>query len=405
MPPKNATIRGDGFRMYAWPGADGRPGQDLEVLEKYHATEASDLLSVTSIRSLAGEPYQLVAWKIANVVNLAMGVRKATKIGPRGGVKEVYVKDGPFPGEFVTRMIESRGDQGKLDDNRKWLRSTADEPRDIAAVRGTIVHKLIELNAPLSLVDEDLVRQRFAIQWAEEKRKVKPDVTAEDVSFVINGMRQYWDMRLHTPFVVVAQEPQVYNLTAGYGGSADAIIWFLGNFERGPGEDNDGYDPNADYVFVPLPGYDPATPEGLAAIAGWQKAADKGTLTLAQIKGVGGDLTVGDWKTAKGVYTNHVIQTEAYMSAEFVAEDGIIDVRLSDILEATTLGLVIHIRPNFWAMDVFEWRQDIMRAFLGSVAFSRFLAMHKTPDDLFILKLTGVAPGTDESEVVDDDSE
>jgi hypothetical protein len=364
--PADATIRGDGFRMYTWVGGD------TEVNRRYNAVEPTDLLSVTSIRSLAGEPFQLVAWKIANVVNLAMGVRKVTRIGPRGGVKEVYVKDGPFPGEFVTRMIESRGVQEKLDDNRRWLRSQADEPRDVAAVRGSVVHKLIELNAPLDMVDEDLVRQRFEMQWAEERRKVKPDVTDEDVAFVTNAIRQYWDMRAHVPFVVAAAEPQVFNLTAGYGGSADAIIWFL--------------------------------PEGTAPedVATWQKAADKGTLTLAEIKRVGGVLAVGDWKTSKGVYTGHVVQTTAYMAGEFVASGGVIDVRLSEILEATTLGMVIHIRPNRWAVDMFEFRQDVLRAFLGNVALSRFLAMHKEPQALFTNTITGVAPGTDESEVADD---
>jgi hypothetical protein len=390
MPPKNATVRGDGFRMYQWPGGD------TELNRQYHATEASDLLSVTSIKSLAGENYQLVAWKISNVVNMAMGVRKATRIGPRGGIKEVYVKDGPFPGEFVTRMIESRGKQETLDDTRRWLRQQADEPRDVAAVRGSVVHKLIELKAPLDLVDEDLVRQRMAMQWEEEKRKVKPDVTEEDVHFVINGMRQYWDMRVHVPFVIVAQEPQVYNLTAGYGGSADAIIWFLGEFLKGP---------DGKYVFVPLPGYDPATETGRSKITLWQKRADKGLLTIEEISETGGDLTVGDWKTSKGVYTSHVIQTIAYMAGEFIAEDGLIDQRLSRILQATTRGLVIHIRPNFWAVDVFDFRQDILRAFYGSVAYSRFLALYRYPDDLFIKKLTGQAPGTDESEVLDDESE
>ena len=50
---------------------------------------------------------------------------------------------------------------------------------------------------------------------------------------------QYEDMRANVPFVIIAREPQVFNLTLGYGGSADTIIWFLGHFEGGE--------------FVPLP--------------------------------------------------------------------------------------------------------------------------------------------------------
>jgi hypothetical protein len=158
--PKNASINGDGFRMYRWPGVtaahaaewmghliDSGVPSDEAVQRATLAMDPTDVLSVTSIRKLAGENFMLVQWQIGNVVNLAMGVRKQTTIGPRGGVKEVYVKDGPFPGEFVTRMMETRGTTDKLDDVRRWLKSTADEPRDVAAVRGTVVHKLIELNA------------------------------------------------------------------------------------------------------------------------------------------------------------------------------------------------------------------------------------------------------------------
>lgn len=383
MAPKNATVRGDGFRVYQWPGGD------TELNRKYNAVEPADLLSVTSIKSLAGESFQLVAWKIANVVNIAMGVRKETRIGPRGGVKEVYVKDGEFPGEFVARMIESEGAQAALDETRKWLRSSADEPRDIAAVRGTVVHGMIELGLPMSMVDEDLVRTRFEKQWQEERRRVKPDVTEDDVNFVVNAMRQYWAMREAVPFVIIAQEPQVFNLTVGYGGSADGVLWFLGTF------DGD--------TFTPLPGYDARTEAGRKAIAALQKAADKGTLTLSDIERIGGTLAVGDWKTSKSVYTSHIVQTVAYMSGEFVAEDDKINERLTDILRRTSVGLVIHIRPDGWGVHGFNYREDILMAFVGSAVYARFLAQYKDPGSLFTYTVSGQAPETEASEVIDDD--
>lgn len=388
--PKNASVGADGFRFYPWPGGD------TEVNRRYNAVEPSDLLSVTSIKTLAGEAYQIVAWKISNVVSVATGTRKVVRIGPRGGVKEVYVKDGPFPGEFVRRMIESDGTN--VDDMRAWLRSAADHPRDVAAVRGSVVHKLIEDNIPLDMVDETLIRKRMTLQWQQEKVKIKPDILDDDINFVQNAMAQYWDMRLHVPFVVIAQEPQVYNLTAGYGGSADVILWFLGHFE----EVHAGFDENNEdvfeVIFVPLP-------DAQAILPVMQKAATKGTLTLEQIEAVGGTLGVGDWKTSKGVYTSHVVQTVAYMAGEFIALDGVIDVRLSDILAATALGAVIHIRPDHWEVDLFDFskRKDALRAFLGSLAYARFLAMHKEPGPLFIYSLSGRADGT--GEVVDDANE
>jgi hypothetical protein len=378
--PKNASQNADGFRFYPWEGGD------TELNRKYNATEKSDLLSVTSIKTLAGIAFQIVNWQISNVLNLAMGTRRVTVIGPRGGVSEKLVKDGPFPGEFVSRMMKSDGTN--LDETRKWLRSTADHPRDVAAVRGSVVHKLIELNVPLDLVDEVLVRRYMDLQWKEEKVKVKPDVLEDDVNFVTNAMAQYHDMRAKVPFVVIAQEPQIYNLTAGYGGSGDVILWFLGRFEQHGDE----------VIFVPLPDAD-------KLMVPMQKAASKKTLTLAQIETVGGTLAVGDWKTSKGVYTSHIVQTVAYMAGEFIALDGIIDERMSDILTATALGMVIHIRPNAWMVGVFEFRQDVLRAFLGSLAYARFLALHKRPEPLFIYSMSASAEGTGESEVVDDDGE
>lgn len=375
--PRNASINGDGFRFYRF-----EPDQSPENIAALKAagvtgaalTEPTDVLSVTSIRTLAGEPFQLVAWKVSNVVNLAMGVRKQTRIGPRGGVKEVYVKDGVFPGEFVARMLETRGAEESLDILRRWLRETADEPRDIAAVRGSVVHKMIELNVKLPRISEDSIRARFEAQWNEERRKVKPDVTAEDVRFAHNAMRQYWDMRAHVPFVIIAQEPQVWNLEAGYAGSTDVLLWFL--------------------------------PEGStdADVAYWQKRADAGKLTVEDVEKTGGELVLGDWKTSKGVYTNHVIQATAYMGAQFVGRDGIVNTRLTELLDATVTGMLIHIRPNKWEVDLFDFRPDVLRAFLGSVAFARFLALHKTPTELFTRTMSGTAEGTDDSQEITDDA-
>lgn len=374
--PANASVNGDGFRMYEWPGAT--PGADLELLQRYGATEPHAVLSVTSIRTLAGEPFQLVNWKVGNVVNVAMGQRAGDwrdySKSKRGRLVHGYIKDGPFPGEFMTRLVATRGNEVQMDDLRRWLRESADEPRDVAAVRGSVVHKLIELNAPLDRVTEESVRERFDKQWAEEKRKVKPAVTDEDVFFVVNAMANYWDMRLHVPFVVLAQEPQVWNLEAGYAGSLDGLFWFLGHFDS----NND---------FVPLPG---ATPE---LIADWQRRATAGTVSLDDIRAVGGFVAVGDWKTSKGVYTNHVVQVTAYMGATFVGRDGVIDPRLTAILEACMTGVLVHIRPNSWAVDPFVWNEGTFMAFLGSCTFARFLAMNKRPDDLFIKTIRGSANG------------
>jgi hypothetical protein len=377
--PRNATENAAGFRVYMWPGGD------TPLHHEYKATEPANLLSVTSIKSLAGEHYRLVNWKIANVVNLAMGVRKKTVIGPRGGISEKYVPDGEAPGEFVRRMLEVTT-QKERDETRRWLRQTADEPRDIAAVRGSVVHKMIEMNLPMRVIDRDVIEQRMAAQWVAEKRKDKLAFTDDDHNFVYNGMANYWDMRGTVPFVIISQEPQVFNLRLGYGGSADCFIWFLGYW----GRNEDG-----EVTFTKLPGADEMLPE-------MQRLADKGLITAEKIIEVGGQVAVGDWKTSKGVYTGHVIQVTAYLMGEFVGYDGNIDARLSDILAIADLGAVFHIRPDGWAYDLFELREDAMRGFAGSVAYARFLAFYEEPEALFIYSLRGRAPGTEGSDYADD---
>lgn len=393
--PKNASINAGGFRIYDWPGGD------TPLNQKYNAVEPAQLLSVTSIRTLAGEPFQLSAWKISNVVSVAMGTRKVPAIGKRGRPlknKTVIAKDGPFPGEFVTRMLETKGSDEGLNEVNTWLREQADQPRNVAAVRGSVVHKMIEMGLTMAVVDEDVIRARFAAQWAEEKMRVRPEVTMEDVAFAEDGLANYWAMRERVPFVIVAQEPQVFNLSAGYAGSADAFIWFLGNFQTRSFEaiDDNGQEYMEDEtIFVPLPDADKMMPR-------YQKEADAKRLTAETIESVGGQVTVGDWKTSKGVYTNHVVQTTAYIAGEFVAEDGIIDERLTDILSLAMLGMVIHIRPDKWAVDVFEFRQDCLGAFLGSVRFARFLAFHQKPDKLFVYTLSGKAEGVVEEDTTDE---
>lgn len=362
--PKNASISAGGFRLYEWPNAE-------DPDEPYR------LLSVTSIRKLCGENYKLVAWQINNVINAAMGTTARVRIGPRGGRSKVYVRDGDFPGAFLSRMIEGKGTQASLDSTRKWLRETADAPRDIAAVRGTLVHEAIELGASTDMIDRRYVEVAVGRLSPRDQKKMKAGVTDEDVAFIHGGVAQYWDMRAHVPFVLIAREPQVFNLTAGYGGSADALFWFL----------PDGA-PESDRLAL-------------------QKAADDKGLTIHDIEKIGGDITLGDWKTSKGVYTDHVIQAHAYLAAEFIGADGVIDERLTPMLKKANEAAIVHIRPTRWSVDFTEFRMDVLRGFLGSVAYARLLAAHEQPFDLFTRRLKGATTveGIIEEEKEDADDE
>jgi hypothetical protein len=257
-------------------------------------------------------------------------------------------------------MLATNGNEDDLTEVRAWLKTTADEPRDIAAVRGSVVHKLIEMRVPMKALSEEVIRWYIDQQWIEEKRKTLPTVTDEDVDFVGDALANYWDMRKTIPFVIIAQEPQVWNLRVGYAGSADVMLWFL-----------------------------PEDQEQQRAI--WQDRANKGEVTVEIIAQVGGTIGLGDWKTSPDVYTGHVVQGTAYMAGDFIGRNGEIDDRLSRILKATMHGLIIKIRPDGWEVDTFEYREDVSRAFFGEIALARFLLTHEKPTELFAETTSGAA--------------
>jgi hypothetical protein len=359
--PADASLNAHGFRVYEWPGGD------TDLHRKYGADKPASVISVTAARSIVGTPYQLVTWQINNVLNLAIGQKRAEwrdySKSKRGRLVKGYVKDGPFPGEFAVRLAETDGSDEALRELREWLRARSDEPRDSAAVRGSVTHRLIEMRVPMKAISEEVIRWYLEQQWEQEKRKVAMPVTDDDVDFVGNSMLNYWAMRQAFPFVILAQEPQVWNLTAGYAGSADVLIWFL--------------------------------PEGTdrQKMEFWQTQADKGTVDAATIAMVGGTVALGDWKTSPEVYTGHVVQGTAYLAAEFVGSGGQIDERLTNLLKGAMEGAIIKIRPDGWEVDRFLYREDVSYAFFGEIALARFLLMNEKPDALFTSTVGGAADG------------
>jgi hypothetical protein len=132
-------------------------------------------------------------------------------------------------------------------------------------------------------------------------------------------IRQVYDFLATTGFTIVAQEFQCWNLSAGYAGTADVL------FEKPDG------------TFV-----------------------------------------LGDWKTGKGIYVDAVVQCHAYLAAEFVGTHGVVDEALTAKLAATVRGGILHVGSESWKWHEFGFDPEVVRAFLGSVAFAQLLA--KYPD-------------------------
>lgn len=340
--PKDASVNADGFRFYRWD--DG-------------VNEPTDVLSVTSIRKLCGLPFTLVNWQLANVVDVAMGTMKRPAIGKKGQVLKGKFTNVPveWPSEFAKRLAATDGKQAPLDDLRRWLRDQADEPRNIAARRGTIVHSAIEHNIAWERVERPWVESEFDQLSKRDRDRAEGGVQDEDIDFIRASVRQYWGMRSKVPFVIIAREPQLWNLTAGYAGSGDALVWVLPE--------------DVDLKRIP-------------------KAHE---ITAELIEEIGGYTVLVDWKTSKGVYTDHVVQVHAYLGSEFVGADGVRDERLTEILRKTMKGGLVHIRPDGWEISYVDFREDVMYAFLGSCAFARFLGRYPDPRELFTHQVSGNA--------------
>jgi hypothetical protein len=354
-PAFDQMLNGEGFRFYRYDAGDG--------------SEPVDLLSVTSIRNLCGESYTLVNWQMANLADAALGAMKRTVIGPRGGVKEVR-QVFEFPSEFAQKYDATNGEQPKIDALRKWLREQAEEPKNIPAVRGTITHEAIEKNVAWDRIERPYVEAAFAGLSHRDRTKVKRDINDEDIRFVRNSVRHYWHMRETLPMIILAREVRVLNLTAGYAGTFDALVWLLGVFD-------------AAGDFVPLE-------------IDRMKLPKIEAITVDIIRQLGGVLALLDWKTSKGLHTDQVLQAHAYLAAEFVVVDGQKDERLTALLEAAQSGGLAHIRPNGWGLHLFSFEAEAVRAFLGSVAFARFLAKFPQPDAIFKYELRGASDEEDE---------
>lgn len=240
-----------------------------------------ECISVTSVRMLIGSPHNLVTWKLNQIIDRSI----------------------LQPNEYVAQA--SKGEKYL----RNWLREgegAETEDRKTAAERGTAVHAAIEMDlTPEQCTDE-----------------VRPYI------------RQFRAMRADIGFEVMLQERQVWNLSAGYAGTLDAI----------------------------------------------------GVLTNKRRRG---DVLVIDWKTSKDVYLDYVMQAHAYLAAEFVGNDGVIDHDATKLLHAAKRGALAKLSPIGWSWHEFDFDPDILRAWFGSLAFARYIYDH--PDPSFDTELKGTA--------------
>lgn len=151
--PRNAHSEGD-VRFYRWKG--------------------NEYPSVTTVRRLAGMPFNLHQWALSQVVNRAI---------------DGYAELG---------RILSRADDDAVKGAKTWLRNAAIEERDKAAARGTAVHDAAATGKSLAQVSAD----------------------------VAPYLRQYLHWLAVSRAEILMVEKQIFNLDVGYAGTFDLLCRF-----------------------------------------------------------------------------------------------------------------------------------------------------------------------------------
>jgi hypothetical protein len=155
---------------------------DPETGLRYYDWQGRKLPSTTSLRRMAGIPFNLHQWTVSKVVERAVG-------------------EYPVMAQMMTRPAKARErvrDKNVAKEVGRWLRSAATEERDAAAELGTLVH--------------DLAVRRIGLQ------NVDPDAAP--------FLAQFYDWLNVSGVNIVATERQVFNLTVGYAGTFDLLVEF-----------------------------------------------------------------------------------------------------------------------------------------------------------------------------------
>lgn len=263
------------------PGEPRNARTDPQTGLRFYTWQGRELPSVTTVRRLAGIPHGLHQWAINQVI-----ARATTNIW-------TLVK-------MLTRRRRARErvlEKNRVEEAGKWLRRAATEERDAAAELGTAVH-----DAAAQMFDPDsvdpAVRPRL-LQFRAWLATARPEI-------------------LGTEF-------QVFNLTAGYAGTADLLV----------------------------------------------RLAD-------------GSIWLIDLKTGKGTYSEHALQLIDYRTAEFVGVDDVVDERLTALLHQCSGMAVLHLADDHWEFRAIRFDQDTIDASRGLLRFAVWMHQHRSIDDVTV---------------------
>jgi hypothetical protein len=153
---------------------------DPETGLRYYSWQGRKLPSTTSLRRMAGVPFNLHQWAISKVVERAVTEHQTLRA----------MLDRP------KRPRERVRDKNVAKEAGRWLRSASTEERDSAAELGTLVHDYAVRRVSLAQADPD----------------AKPYLANFYDWLVVSGVH------------IIATEQQVFNLTVGYAGTFDLLV-------------------------------------------------------------------------------------------------------------------------------------------------------------------------------------
>ena len=148
-------------------------------------------------------------------------------------------------------------------------------------------------------------------------------------------LRQYLDWLETSGATVVLAERQVWNLTLGYAGTFDLLARF----------------PN-------------------------------------------GQIWMVDIKTGSGTYSEHVLQLLAYLMAEFIGEDDVVDEEATTLLHQVSGVAILHLADDEWSFIRPEADAQAWAAFRGLLAFAVWTAAHATTESFTLAAKSGHDNGT-----------
>jgi len=205
------------------------------------------------------------------------------------------------------------------------LDSSEDIEARLATVRGTAdlpaVRALLAHELRTASTDERDAAARLgtAVHDAAAEGRLPEDVPAP----LRPRLRQFRHWLAVSGAEVVASEFQCWNLTVGYAGTADALV----------------------------------------------RLRD-------------GRIWLVDYKTGKGVYGEYALQLIAYLMAEFVGSDNVVDEETTALLREAVGMAVLHLENGRWEFRAVRADAETWNAFRGLLAFAVWMRDHGPADSI-----------------------